>query len=67
MTPAHETPRHRFLRNHQENMGILMASALRAERRGDAEIASRIRAIADEWERWAEEARQQEAAERPSV
>lgn len=51
-----ETPRERFLRNHQEEVGRMLAAARSAELEGDYETAEQIRAIADSWDRIAQKA-----------
>ena len=52
-----ETARERFLRNHQENVGIMRAALVRAEREGRTDDAKRIRAMIEAWERIADSAR----------
>lgn len=49
-----ETPRERFLRNHQENVRIMRAALIRAERDGREEDAEIIRGIVSAWESVAE-------------
>lgn len=51
-----ETARESFLRNHQENVRIMRASARSAELEGDLEEATQIREIADAWDRIAAKA-----------
>ena len=57
-----ETPRQRFLRNHQENVRIMRAAALRAEREGSPDAAT-IREIAEAWGRIGDKAQDQETQE----
>jgi hypothetical protein len=47
----------KFLRNHQEDRGVMLASAAREERLGNVEIAARIRKVVADWDRIAEWAR----------
>jgi hypothetical protein len=53
-----ENPDDRFLRNHQENNGIMRAIAARQARAGEEDDAERIRAMIATWERIAELIRQ---------
>jgi hypothetical protein len=64
---APESSRQRFLRNHQENLGVMKVAAVRAERDGRVEDAGRIREIIASWEGIAQVARSQEEGEGPDA
>lgn len=52
-----ETPKEKFLRNHEERVRDMRAAAILADREGRSDDAARIRAIADTWERIGDQAK----------
>ena len=52
-----ETPKEKFLRNHQENMGIMRAALVKAIREKRHDDYERIKAMIETWERIADRAR----------
>jgi hypothetical protein len=55
-----ETPRQRFIRNHDENVRIMRAAAVREREAGNTEAAQQITDIADAWEQVGDKAKELE-------
>ncbi len=56
-----ETPRQRFLRNHDENVRIMRAAAKDELTKGNADAARQITDIADAWDFIGDKAKDDEA------
>ena len=54
-----ETEWQKFLRNHQEEVGVMRTVAVRMEREGNTEDAARVRQMIAAWERIAAHIREQ--------
>jgi hypothetical protein len=60
MNTSEETPRQKFLRNHQENIRTMRAALIRAEREGLPDVGA-IRGIVQAWEGIGERAEAEES------
>lgn len=61
---SEETPRQRFLRNHEENIRMMQIARRKAMERADERAADLIGLIIDKWHRIGAEAEREEAKQK---